>query len=315
VARSEEGLRRELRELSLVLVLSFPVALGIAGFGGYALARSVLAPVSRMTDQARMITAEQLGQRLPVVNPHDELGQLARVFNDTFARLERSFDQLRRFTADASHELRTPLTAIRSVGEVGLRGHHDERAYREVIGSMLEESDRLARLVDSLLTLSRADGGHVKLTRERTDLVELAREVVGHLSVLAEEKHQSITIEAPEPVYAFVDRLVLRQAVVNLVDNAIKYSPQKARIHIVALHDGDSPVVEVIDAGPGIPAEHQEHVFERFYRADKARARELGGTGLGLAIARWAVEAHGGRLELDSEEGKGCTFRIGLSPV
>src|SRR5262249_8212102 len=145
-------LRRELSELFLVLGFGLPVAVGIAGFGGYGLARRALVPVSQMADRARTITAERLSERLPVVNPDDELGQLAAVFNDTFARLEQSFEQLRRFTADASHELRTPLTAIRSVGEVGLRERRDERAYREIIGSMLEEADRLAHLVDSLLT-------------------------------------------------------------------------------------------------------------------------------------------------------------------
>src|SRR5437870_3357779 len=140
-------------------VAGLPLAVGIAAISGYCLARRVLAPVSSMLERARTITAERLGERLPVENPGDELGQLAAVFNDAFARLERSFEQLRRFTADASHELRTPLTAMRSVGEVGLREHRDAAAYREIIGSMLEEADRLGRLVEGLLTLSRADGG------------------------------------------------------------------------------------------------------------------------------------------------------------
>jgi signal transduction histidine kinase len=196
VARSEAQSRHELNELLFVLGFGFPVAVGIAGVGGYVLARRALAPVSQMADQARTITVERLREQLPVVNPDDELGRLAMVFNETFTRLKRSFEQLRRFTSDASHELRTPLTAIRSVGEVGLREHRDERAYREIIGSMLEEADRLGRLVDSLLTLSRADAGQVKLRLERMDLAELAREVVNHLGVLAEEKRQSLSVEA-----------------------------------------------------------------------------------------------------------------------
>jgi heavy metal sensor kinase len=312
VARSEARLHHELSELLLVLGFGFPIAVGGAAFGGYVLARRALAPVGRMADQARMITAERLGERLPIINPDDELGQLALVFNATFARLERSFEQLRRFTADASHELRTPLTAIRSVGEVGLRERRDEKAYREIIGSMLEEVDRLGRLVDSLLTLSRADAGQVKLTFAQVDLAEFAREVVNHLGVLAEEKRQSLSVEATTPVYATVDRLVLRQAVINLVDNAIKYTPESGSVRVVVRDLPRGPTLEVIDTGPGIAAEHQERIFDRFYRVDKARARELGGTGLGLAIARWAVEAHGGCLELESQEGRGSIFRITL---
>ncbi|MGE0826124.1 MAG: sensor histidine kinase [Candidatus Binatia bacterium] len=312
VVRSEKRLHHELSELLLVLGLGFPVAVGIAGFGGYVLARRALVPVSRMADRARIITADRLGERLPVVNPDDELGSLATVFNNTFARLERSFEQLRRFTSDASHELRTPLTAIRSVGEVGLREHRDEAAYREIIGSMLEEADRLGRLVDSLLTLSRADAGQVKLTLESVDLAELARDVVNHLGVLAEEKRQPLSIEAAGSVPIIADRLVLRQAIVNLVDNAIKYSPEGGRVRVVAQDQPSSPILEVSDTGPGITTEHRERIFDRFYRVDKARSRELGGTGLGLAIARWAVEAHGGRIELESEEGKGSLFRIRL---
>jgi heavy metal sensor kinase len=310
VVRSAARLRHELNELLLILGFGLPVGVGVAGVGGYALARRALAPVSQMADQARRITAERLSERLPVEHPEDELGQLATVFNDTFARLEQSFEQLRRFTADASHELRTPLTAIRTVGEVGLREHRDENAYREIIGSMLEEADRLGRLVDSLLILSRADAGQVKLARERVDLTALAREVVTHLGVLAEEKRQVVSVAAPGPVYATVDRLVLRQAVINLIDNAIKYTPEGAHIRVVGRDQPHGSTLEVIDTGPGIAAEHQAHIFDRFYRVDKARSRELGGTGLGLAIARWAVEAHGGRIELESEESKGSTFRI-----
>src|SRR2546425_523249 len=307
-----QPLRRELRELLMILGAGLPLAVAIAGMGGYFLARRALAPVSRMLERARTITAERLGERLPVENPGDELGQLAAVFNDAFARLERSFEQLRRFTADASHELRTPLTAMRSVGEVGLREHRDAAAYREIIGSMLEETDRLGRLVEGLLTLSRADGGNVLLKREGVDLAELARDVVAHLGVLAEEKRLSLAVEASVPVPAWVDRLVIRQALINLVDNAIKYTPPGGSVRIVVRDGAPGPTIEVADTGSGIPPEHRDRVFDRFYRIDKARSRDLGGAGLGLAIARWAVEAHGGRIDLESVEGRGSTFRITL---
>src|SRR5262245_51601995 len=315
VARSEEPLRHELGELLGIMGAGFPLAVAIAGLGGYLLARRVLAPLGRMADRARTITAERRDERLPVENPGDELGQLATVFNDAFARLERSFEQLRRFTADASHELRTPLTAMRSVGEVGLRQHRDAATYREIIGSMLEETDRLGRLVEGLLMLSRGDGGNVSLTREGVDLAELARDVAGHLGVLAEEKQQSFTVEASGPVAAYVDRLVIRQALINLVDNAVKYTPPGGSVRIVVRNGGRGPAIEVVDTGPGIPPGHRDRVFDRFYRIDRARSRDLGGTGLGLSIARWAVEAHGGQLDLDSAEGRGSTFRITLSPA
>jgi heavy metal sensor kinase len=293
-----------------LLALGFVIAVGAAGVGGYALARRALAPVGKMAEQAVKITAEHLEERLPVLNPDDELGQLASVFNQTFARLERWFEQLRRFTADASHELRTPLTAIRSVGEVGLREPRDERSYRDIIGSMLEEVDRLARLVEQLLMLSRADAGQMKLHRERVNLGELAREVGEYLAVLAGEKEQVIQVEAAGAVTVDVDRLVLRQALINLYDNAINYSPERSCISVSVRAKDHSAIVEVKDSGVGIPRESQSHVFERFYPGDKGRSRELGGTGLGLSIARWAVEAQGGLIGLESEDGKGSTFRI-----
>jgi signal transduction histidine kinase len=194
--RPATRMEHELNQLLLVLALGVPLGVGLAALGGYALARRALAPVGKMADRARTISASNLAERLPVENPDDEFGRLATVFNDTLARLEGSFEQLRRFTADASHELRTPLTAIRAVGEVGLREPRTPEEYREVVGSMLEEVDRLAQLVESLLTLSRADAGRIALRPETIDLTALAREVVGHLSVLAEEKRQTIEVEA-----------------------------------------------------------------------------------------------------------------------
>ena len=188
VGRSEAPLRQELTELLLVLVLGLPLSVTAAGLGGYWLARGALAPVDRMAERARAITAERLGERLPVHNPADELGRLATVFNATLGRLEASFDQMRRFTANVSHELRTPLTAIRSVGEVGLREPREAAGYRAVIGSMLEDANRLASLVDRLLTLSRADTGEVTVASEPVDLAGLAERVAADLGVLAEER-------------------------------------------------------------------------------------------------------------------------------
>jgi heavy metal sensor kinase len=305
-----EHIKRELGELQAILALGLPIALAIAAIGGYALARRALAPIGRIAERARHISAERLAQRLPVDNPDDEIGQLASVFNETLARLENSFEQLRRFTADASHELRTPLTAIRSVGEVGLQEHRGEAAYRETIGSMLEEADRLTRLVDSLLTLARADAGQIRLNPETVDLADLSRDVAQYLSALSEEKKQTVSIQADHPVQAFVDRIVFRQAVINLVDNAIKYSPQRGDIRITVTRDDANAILEVMDSGAGIDAALREQIFDRFYRIDKGRSRESGGVGLGLSIARWAVVANGGVIEVTTTSSGGSTFQI-----
>ncbi len=313
LAHTEEPLWHEFRELLSVLLLGLPVALAVAGFGGYALARRTLAPLDSMARRAEQITAERLTERLPVENPDDELGHLARIFNETLGRLEQSFDQLRRFTADASHELRTPLTAIRAVGEVGLQKQGDAAHYRDTIGSMLEEVNRLTRLVDDLLAISRADAGHIQLRPANVSVVELARESAALLEALAEEKSQQLIVEGNGGPVVYGDRLILRQALVNLIDNAVKYSPAGGKVSIrVGVNGGNEAVVEVQDSGPGIEPAHRLRVFDRFYRVDKARSREAGGTGLGLSIAKWAAEANGGRIELESVPGNGCIFRVRL---
>lgn len=312
VAEDEQTMRRALQSLTMILLIGIPFTLALAVIGGYLLAGRVLSPIGAMAAKAGEITAERLAERLPIEDPRDEFGRLATVFNQTFARLEDSFERLRRFTADASHELRTPLTAIRSVGEVGLREDLDVTACREVIASMLEEADRLTKLVDSLLMLSRADAGTAAVRREPTDLTALALEAVDCLQVLAEEKEQCLSFDAGEPVSALIDPTTLRQALLNLVDNAIKYAPEQGHIRVTVRRTKGEAIVEVADDGPGIPKAHQDRIFDRFYRIDKGRAREMGGAGLGLAITRWAVEVNGGRIELESEEGHGSSFRIML---
>ncbi|AJE04011.1 sensor histidine kinase [Geobacter pickeringii] len=316
VAGDGQAMAHALESLALILLIGIPGTLVAASAGGYFLASRALSPVAAMAAKAREITAERLSERLAVTNPDDEFGQLAAVFNETLARLEDSFGRMRRFTADASHELRTPLTALRSVGEVGMRDTADGAACREVIGSMLEEADRLTKLVDSLLTLSRADSGAAPLSRERTDLSALAAEVVDCLQVLAEENGQSLLLEGGEPLFAGVDRTTLRQSLMNLVDNAIRYTPGGGHIRVVTGRSAAGDItLEVADDGPGIPALHRERIFDRFYRIDTGRSPEAGGTGLGLAIARWGAEANGGRIELESEEGRGSTFRIVVPPA
>ena len=312
VGRSEESMRDQIRTVALILLLGLPLAVAAAGFGGYMLARRALAPIERMTERAEMITAERLSDRLPVSNPDNEMGRLATVFNATLGRLQESFDQMRRFTADVSHELRTPLTAIRSVGEVGLRGgHREEGQYRGIIGSMLEEVDRLAGLVDRLLTLSRAETGEAKLSIEPIALKALAESVVGDLAVLAEEKSQQLVVEAHGSPRGLGDRLMVRQALINLVDNAIKFAPAATAIIVRVADTPGHVIVDVIDRGPGIPAAARDRIFDRFFRAHSAPA-DVAGTGLGLSIAKSAVETVNGTLTLEHSDQHGTTFRITL---
>ena len=310
VAKSEATMRADLLELTLYLVFGLPLGVGIAGVGGYRLARRALRPVDLMAERARSITAARLSARLPVDEPNDELGRLATVFNDTLEQLELAFGQLRRFTGDVSHELRTPLAAIRTVGEVGLRQPRDAAAYRTVIESMLEEADRLTSLIDRLLLLSRAESGQMPIARHVIDLRALADEVVSQLSVLAEEKGQRLRVHHDGAVMVNADRLTLRQAVTNLVDNAVKFSPERADIDVRVSQAADRAVLEVHDAGVGIDAGRRAMIFDRFYRA---AGDSVAGTGLGLSIARWAVEANGGHIAYEPRAGGGSTFRITLA--
>lgn len=310
LAVSEEPLWDEFWEMVAVFGIGLPIAVAIVIVAGYLVAARALSPVDAMAKRAAEITAEHLNERLTITNPDNELGKLGSAFNATLARLENSFEQLRRFTADASHELRTPLTAIRSVGEVSLRKGGDNSYYRDIIGSMLEETNRLTRLVDSLLTMSRADAGRVQLHLTEIGLLELARESAGLLEVLAEEKEQTLQIEGDETVTVMADRTILRQALVNLIDNAVKYSPVEGEIQVRVTDKDGRAQIEVQDNGPGIPHEHRGRIFKRFYRVDNSRTRAEGGSGLGLSIAQWAVSVSGGRIDVQSAPDHGAIFRI-----
>jgi signal transduction histidine kinase len=253
-----------------------------------------------------------LHERLKVPNERDEIGRLTGVINETFARLESSFDQLRRFTADSSHELRTPLAVVRGIGEAAVAERRSPAEYEEAIGSILEEVDRMSSLVDTLLRLSHGDAGTIRLSRGTLDLAQLARDVAGSLGILAEERHQTLIVDAVSDVTVSVDRLVLREAVTNVLDNAIKHSPNGSTVTIRVERRGEEALLAIGDEGPGIPPEHRERIFHRFFRVDEARSRERGGAGLGLAIAKWAVDIHGGQITVHERPQGGSEFHIRL---
>lgn len=303
--RDESDMRRTLHDIVDVFLLAAPIAAAVAALGGYLLAWRSLRPIGAMAARAQEITSESLGRRLPVANAHDELGQLAAVFNGTLQRLEDSFAELRRFTADASHELRTPLTALRAVGEEALR----ERDH-PAIGSMLEEAQRLEELIESLLTLARLEGGTAEPKREAVNVYTLASEVRETLKVLAAEKQQTVALTGDTSLNLATDRLLLRQALTNVLHNAIRYAPPRSTIRIGIERTNDAAVIFFADEGPGIAPEHQAKIFDRFYRVDKARSRSEGGHGLGLAISKFAVERQGGRITVESTLGKGSVFHL-----
>jgi heavy metal sensor kinase len=312
VSRSEDRLRAQLWEVLVVLVLGLPLVVVMASVGGYQLARRALTPIDHLASEARRITADRLYERLSVANQTDEIGRLTAVINGTFARLESSFEQLRRFTADASHELRTPLSVIRGIGEIGLGEARTQAEYKEALGSILEEVDRLTNVVDTLLRLSYGDAGTVRVSREPVELGRLTRDIASSVGLLAEERGQRIAIDVMDDMWVEADRLVLREAITNVVDNAIKYSPRESAIDIQVRGDCTLATLTIADRGPGIPAEFRERIFDRFFRVDEGRSRDRGGTGLGLAIAKWAVEVNGGHISVQSGPHGGAVFRIVL---
>jgi len=313
VAYDEAPLIANVARFLGVLLLLAPVTIVLAMWVVFTVASRALSPLSSMVRRAEKITAERLSERLPVHDASDDLGQAARVFNGLLQRLEDSFSQLKRFTSDASHELRTPLASLRSIGEVSLQNVHSSEAYREVIASMLEEVRRLTHLVDSLLVISRADSGQIALQLSTFSCMDLVQEVVSVVGILAEDKHQVIRMTGSVEVAVRADRGILRQAILNLVDNAIKYSPSESEILIVVKREPEEIAeVSITDQGPGIPQDEQKRIFDRFYRIDQGRSRERGGTGLGLSIAKWAVEVHSGTIGVREAEQNGSCFYVRL---
>jgi signal transduction histidine kinase len=311
-ASSLDPVEHILRSLSLIMILTTPVILLAAALGGYALMSRPLRPVVVLTEQAERVGRKELGERLPIIPSGDELERLSLALNRMIERLEEALDHNHRFSADASHELRTPLTIIRGELEDLMQMPSLPPEAVEGIGSALEESYRMSRIVHSLMTISRLDCGGEKIEMLPVDLVGIARSTMDHMSLLAEEKHILLRCEHEPAVFVTGDAMRLKQVMVNLIDNAIKYTPDGGVVKVTLAAEGSLAVLTVSDTGIGIPADALPFVFDRFFRADKARTRESGGTGLGLSIVKSICGVHNGSASVQSIEGRGTIVRIDL---
>ena len=287
-----------------------PLGLLLAGVGGWLLARRALEPVARMTEAAQRIGAEHLAERVEETGAGDELDHLAKTLNEMLGRLDAAFSQIRQFSASASHELQTPLTILKGELEVALRSPRSVQEYRDVLNSSLEEVDRIAQLVEGLLLLSRAEAGVLKIDQQPVDLAQLLEEVHARLKLLADSRAVELRLGPTEPISILGDRERLRRLLMNLADNAIKYTETGGSVELSLQGNETWAEVLVADTGIGIPQDEQEKIFQPFYRSDEARSQVQNGTGLGLCIARSIAVAHDGAIQVESTPGLGSTFRL-----
>jgi heavy metal sensor kinase len=312
VAASLRDAAETLDKILLVFFVLFPVSLLLLTYGGWFLAGRALKPVDVITQSARRISAENLSQRLEVVNPDDEIGKLAVTFNATLERLENAFNREKQFSTDVSHELRTPLTILQGGTEVGLKWAKEPEEFREILQSNLEEIAKMTEIIEYLLEQSRAEEENFSISGEEIELRELLLDLNQQLKCLAQDKNLALHFDCECPAKVRGDALRLRQMFLNILDNAIKYTPSGGAVRVQLDADTTQAWVTIIDTGAGIPSEHLSFIFDRFYRVDKARNREHGGSGLGLALVKSIAKAHGGRIEVLSEVGKGSVFTVYL---
>lgn len=313
IASSFRDFNWALGSFRLILFSLVPVFLLVAALGGYWMSRRSLAPVDEITRAARSIGANDLARRLSVPQTGDELARLADTLNGMLSRLDGAFQRITRFTADASHELRSPVSVMRASAELALRKTRSETEYREALAQILREAEKVSQLIEQLLVLARADSGSAVLPMSPTDLGEMVHSACSQAGQMAATKGLTLSEHLPEhsPVVRG-DAASLERLFLILLDNAVKYTPAGGRIDVKLFTDNGSAIAEVHDTGMGIAQEDIPHIFDRFYRADRVRSRELGGAGLGLAIGRWIAEAHGGEISLRSEPSKGSIFQVRL---
>jgi heavy metal sensor kinase len=299
-----------LHQFRRTLLLIVPVGLLMAASAGWWMARLALRPVKELGQAAHEISISRLDRRLPLHGTKDELDRLASTFNEVFARLQGAVHQMREFTASVSHELRTPLAALRGEAEVALASPRSAGYYQHLLESQLEEFDKLSRMVNDLLILARAEAGEIHLRSERVDVASLVRSGVDLLRPFAEERRLSLELEADSTVEVIGDAQWLEPVVLNLLDNAIKFTEPGGTVRAQVRSEGSQAMLVISDTGMGIPAEALPHIFEPFYRVDSSRSRQVAGVGLGLALVRWVVDAHGGNIKVDSQPGTGTRVTV-----
>jgi heavy metal sensor kinase len=310
IAVSLESVRSIQRRLLITLVVSIPIAILLSLLGGTVLARQAIEPLDRMTNTAKQISAEQLNERIQLRRADIELKRLADSFNEMLDRLDQSFKQIRQFTADASHELRTPVTILMGETDLALNGLLDYEECRAALSSRREELQRMSRIIDDLLTLSQFDHSQQTLHHKPVDFCDLVIEVCEQQRNQAKSKGVELELTKTVPAMMDGDSSRLRQMVRNLLDNAIKYTPAGGKVSIELAQSNGNFELRVSDNGIGIPRDDLPRIFDRFYRADKARTRAEGGSGLGLSIVKQVVEAHGGNVKVSSEVGAGTVMTV-----
>lgn len=308
-----EPFDQALDRFRVILQATLPVLIVLASLAGYWLSGRALAPVNEIVRTARSVGVQDLAGRLAVPSAKDELRLLSETLNEMLSRIETSVKRITQFTADASHDLRTPVALIRASAELALRRSRSESEYRETLSRILAASEETTRLIENLLTLARADAGATDLRFTAIDLLPHVEKVVSEAAILAAEKSVAVQMKLGDrPVRVSADSAAIDRLLLILVENAVKYTPSGGMVEVSLLNGGRTACIEVRDNGIGIPEKDLPHIFERFYRADRARSRDPGGSGLGLAIAHWIVDMHGGAIEARSVVGCGSQFRISL---
>ena len=314
---SPSVINEEATELVVLLARAYlaalPIAVLVAAFGVWWITRKALQPLEEVAAAAEQIDAKALHQRLPQPLVQDEIGRLVQVLNHAFDRLERSFEQATRFSSDASHELKTPLTIMRGEIESALKAELDNPRIENLLDALLAETQRLCDIVEKLLLLSRADAGALTLTKETLDFSAICHELVEDAQILVGPKRITTEFEIASDVKVLADESHLRRVLLNLLDNAIKYNVKGGALSISLTQSGTLAALRIANTGPGIPKDHENRVFERFYRADPSRSSEISGSGLGLSISHEIVAAHGGKLWLEQLPSGWTAFTVVLS--
>jgi two-component system, OmpR family, sensor kinase len=319
LGQSLETLDAARRRLLIILGIAIPIALLLGSYGGLLLANQALRPVDRITRAAEQISTGDLTERVPMSAKMDEIGRLIITFNQMISRLQAAFERQKQFTSDASHEMRTPLAVMRGDIEIALRRDRSADEYKRVLTSNLEEIVRLSRLVEDLLMLARADHGQLELRNEPVDLNKLCQQMVEYITPLAQQKGQDIFYyqlngkapEGPKEIKISGDLQRIKQLLLNLLDNAIKYTDFGGKVSLELMTEGKCAVITISDTGRGIPPEDLPHICERFFRKSKSTSdRSATGFGLGLSIVKWIVDSHSGKITAQSEVGRGTTFTV-----